>query len=170
MTRIAEALQHTESPHESIPFFLKKMDCEMLTTALPNAFTTGLAAAHLLGPGLALPDTNSKAERFAEAMYPRILLTPEEILALADLQPLENKTIALLQEILSKLGNSLGSLTVVFSAFVTRPQYLDAICLLSFYHVVTHGVTPYAACMSLSWFNHRPATPTWSYSRSFSIR
>jgi hypothetical protein len=37
-------------------------------------------------------------------MYPRICLSEDEILAVADLPPLENETVALLQKILCKMG------------------------------------------------------------------
>ena len=69
---------------------------------------TNLSAAHLLGPGLALPHTDSKAESFAESMSSRIYLSEEEILAVADMPPLTNETLSLLQEILCKLGKQLS--------------------------------------------------------------
>jgi hypothetical protein len=40
-------------------------------------------------------------------MHSRVLLNEEEILAVANLSPLENVTISFLQEILSKLGISI---------------------------------------------------------------
>jgi hypothetical protein len=62
------------------------------------------SAAHLLGPGLALPIGDAKAERFADSMHSRVVLSEEDILALANLPAMENSTISFLQEILSKLG------------------------------------------------------------------
>ena len=85
------------------------------------------SAAHLLGPGLALPIGDAKAERFAESMHSRVLLGEEEILALANLSALENVTISFLQEILSKLGIS-----------ILEPDSHQ------FYHVTSLGRVTYA--------------------------
>jgi osomolarity two-component system sensor histidine kinase CHK1 len=89
---------------------------------------------------LALPDVDSKAERFAESMYPRICLSEDEILAIADLPPLENETVALLQKILCKM---------VKPAYLSCPRYFCAVIYLSFYNTVTHGLSPYSACIHL---------------------
>lgn len=71
---------------------------------------TDTSAAHLLGPGLALPTGDAKAERFADSIHSRVMLNEEEILAFANLPALENATISFLQEILSKLGiDAIGS-------------------------------------------------------------
>jgi hypothetical protein len=64
------------------------------------------SAAHLLGPGMVLPLGDAKAESFADSMYPRVQLSEQEILAVADLPTLENQTVSFLQEILCKLSNS----------------------------------------------------------------
>ena len=54
---------------------------------------------------MALPIGDAKAERFAEeSMICHIQLSQEEILATADLPSIENDTMALLQQILSKLS------------------------------------------------------------------
>jgi hypothetical protein len=54
---------------------------------------------------MALPSTDAKAESWAEeSMIKHIQLSEDEILAKADLPPLENDNLALLQEILSKLS------------------------------------------------------------------
>jgi hypothetical protein len=39
---IEEAVQHTESPTELIPFLLRQMDCEMNSGDPGASFTTGL--------------------------------------------------------------------------------------------------------------------------------
>lgn len=39
---IEEAVQHTESPSESIPFLLRRMDCEMNSGNAGASFMTGL--------------------------------------------------------------------------------------------------------------------------------
>jgi hypothetical protein len=117
ITLIEVALPHTNSPRESIPFLLKRLDCEGRTGKMGSCFDTGLAyslfeftngsAAHLLGPGLALPVGDSKAESWAESMLPRIEISEEEILATADLPPLQNETMGLLQEVLERLSKLL---------------------------------------------------------------
>jgi hypothetical protein len=60
----------------------------------------------LLGPGLALPLGDAKAESFADSMYRRVLLKESDILAVAEKPTIENGTVSLLQEILCKLSNS----------------------------------------------------------------
>jgi hypothetical protein len=65
---------------------------------------SNVSAAHLLGPGLALPIGDEKAEGFADSMYSRIRLSEKEILAVADMPPIENETLSLLLEVLCKLG------------------------------------------------------------------
>ena len=67
---------------------------------------SNVSAAQMLGPGLALPLGDAKAEKFAESMYHRIQLTEKEILAVADLLPLKNSTLSSLQEVLCKLSIS----------------------------------------------------------------
>ena len=137
---VEEAVRHTHSPTESIPFLLRKLDCEMSMGNPGSAFSTGIrfgllhcvtndSAAHLLGPGLALPIGDGKAERFADSMHSRVLLSEEEIFALANLPPLENVTISFLQEILSKLG---------ISVFESDSH--------QFYHVTCLGLVTYALC------------------------
>jgi hypothetical protein len=64
------------------------------------------SAAHLLGPGLALPLAVARAEKFAESMRTRVELSEKDILAVAELPTLENPTLSLLQEILCKLSIS----------------------------------------------------------------
>jgi hypothetical protein len=58
----------------------------------------------LLGPGLALPLGDAKAESFADSMYPRVDLSTEAVLAIADMPCLDDVTISFLQEILCKLS------------------------------------------------------------------
>lgn len=111
---IEEAVRHTNSPDESIPFLLRRMDCEMSLENPGGAFNTGLrqyilfrsdsSAAHSLGSGFDLPLGDANAESFADSLYPHIKAREEDILAIADLPPLENKTILFLQEILCKLS------------------------------------------------------------------
>lgn len=72
------------------------------------SYEANLSAAHLLGPGLALPHTDSNAENFAESMSSRVHLSEKEILAVADMPPLTNETLSLLQEILCKLGEQIS--------------------------------------------------------------
>lgn len=71
------------------------------------------SAAHLLPPGLALPLGDAKAESFAESMYSYVLLGEKDILAVADLAPLENATVSFLQEILCKLSISFLKLYLI---------------------------------------------------------
>ena len=65
------------------------------------------STAHLLGPGLALPTGDAKAEGFAESMYTRLQMSEDDILTIADLPPLDNPTITFLQEILCKMSTVL---------------------------------------------------------------
>jgi hypothetical protein len=65
---------------------------------------TDSSAAHLLGPGLALPTGDSKAESFAESMYAQLQMSEQDILAIANLPSLDSSTIAFLQEILCKMS------------------------------------------------------------------
>jgi len=51
--------------------------------------------------------TDSKAESFADTMESRVLLSEKAILAVADLEVLDNNTIAFLQEILCKLSKTI---------------------------------------------------------------
>jgi len=101
-----------------------------------GAFETGLGAAHLLGPGLALPIGDSKAEQFADSLAPRVDLTEKQILAVANLPPLANETLVLLQQVLCKLA---------IPCYISRPRYLRAVCFFSFYLTVNNGITPHCA-------------------------
>jgi hypothetical protein len=101
-----------------------------------GAFETGLAAAHLLGPGLALPVGDDKAESFADSIASRVQLSDQEIMAVADLPPLTNDTLSLLQQVLSKLA---------IPAYLSRPRYLRAICFLSFYITCNNGISSFSA-------------------------
>jgi hypothetical protein len=140
---VEEAVRHTQSPAESIPFLLRKVDCEMSMGNPGAAFNTGIrfvsesysfdfSAAHLLGPGLALPIGDAKAERFAESMHSRVMLSEEEILAVATLPPIEDATISFLQEILSKLSISQVSFSDCSSPVLPIPTAVSTCSLLPF--------------------------------------
>ena len=133
---IEEAVQHTQSPFESIPFLLKKMDCLMGIGNPASAFETGLAAAHLLEPGQVLPKTDAKAETFADSMVSHVQLNEQEILAVADLPALTDETLILLQQVLCKLA---------IPSYLSRPRHLRAVCFLSFYITYNNGISPHAA-------------------------
>jgi len=86
-------------------------------------------AAHLLGPGLALPLEDANAEKFAESMYHRIELSEKDILAVADLPPLENATLSLLQEVLCKLSISVLGFTKFSTPFLSLSAKISACSL-----------------------------------------
>ena len=52
-----------------------------------------------------MPSGDAKAEKFADMLYARVHLKENDILAVADLPPIENTAIAVLQEILCKLSS-----------------------------------------------------------------
>jgi hypothetical protein len=85
-----------------------------------------VSAAHLLGPGLALPTGDEKAEIFADSMYSRIRLSEKEILAVADMPPIENKTLSLLLEVLCKLGTQTRETSNGSAAFLSSPSTIPA--------------------------------------------
>jgi hypothetical protein len=97
---------------------------------------SNVSAAHLLGPGLALPTGDEKAEKFADSMYSRIRLSEKEILAVADMPPIENESLSLLLEVLCKLGKQTKESSNSSIAFLSSPSAIPAcnLFLIILYH------------------------------------
>jgi hypothetical protein len=86
-------------------------------------FRSDGSAARSLGSSLDLPLGDANAESFADSLYPHVKAREEDILAIADLPPLEDKTILFLQEILCKLSTFLRKVSKISASmlFVSPP-------------------------------------------------
>ena len=81
---------------------------------------------------MALPLGDAKAESFADSMYPRVDLSTEAVLAVADMQSLDDVAISFLQEILCKMSMLLKYFPNSSTAVLFVPPSISPSSLLSF--------------------------------------
>ena len=137
---IEEILPRCTKPAYKVRCLMQKMNCLLAQGKLHETIVTGLLGLSALG--WEIPTDDDEARIHAAIMRPRILLDLPQIKAIAQMHPLEEENLILLQDVISIL---------LLPVYMARPMLLPSVAFTSVAISLEYGVSTagaYAMLMS----------------------